>query len=150
MAARACIRDVGRAMNYPYGEVDQIAKMIPGVLGITLDKAIEMNPELRRVYEDDGRVMELLDISRKLEGLSRHSSTHAAGVVISEKPLVNYVPLQRNEESIVTQFTMNTLEELGLAQNGLPGPSNPHGDAGHGGYGQGSQRHRHRCGYPCP
>lgn len=114
MAARACIRDVGRAMNYPYGEVDQIAKMIPSVLGITLDKAIDMNKELRRVYEDDGRVMELLDISRKLEGLNRHSSTHAAGVVISERPLVNYVPLQRNEESIVTQFTMNTLEELGL------------------------------------
>lgn len=114
MAARACIRDVGRAMNYPYGEVDQIAKMIPSVLGITLDKAIEMNQELKRVYEDDGRVMELLDISRKLEGLSRHSSTHAAGVVISEKPLVNYVPLQKNDESIVTQFTMNTLEELGL------------------------------------
>lgn len=114
MAARACIRDVGRAMNYPYGEVDQIAKMIPTVLGITLEGAIEMNPELKRAYESDGRVMELLDIAKKLEGLSRHASTHAAGVVISEKPLVNYVPLQRNEESIVTQFTMNTLEELGL------------------------------------
>ena len=114
MAARACIRDVGRAMNYPYGEVDQIAKMIPTVLGITLEGAIEMNPELKRAYESDGRVMELLDIAKKLEGLSRHASTHAAGVVISEKPLVNYVPLQKNEESIVTQFTMNTLEELGL------------------------------------
>lgn len=73
-----------------------------------------MNPELKRAYESDGRVMELLDIAKKLEGLSRHASTHAAGVVISEKPLVNYVPLQKNEESIVTQFTMNTLEELGL------------------------------------
>lgn len=114
MAARACIRDVGRAMNYSYGEVDQIAKMIPTVLGITLEGAIEMNPELKRAYESDGRVMELLDIAKKLEGLSRHASTHAAGVVISEKPLVNYVPLQKNEESIVTQFTMNTLEELGL------------------------------------
>lgn len=114
MAARACIRDVGRAMNYPYGEVDQIAKMIPTVLGITLEGAIEMNPELKRAYESDGRVMELLDVAKKLEGLSRHASTHAAGVVISEKPLVNYVPLQKNEDSIVTQFTMNTLEELGL------------------------------------
>jgi len=114
MAARACIRDVGRAMNYPYGEVDQIAKMIPTVLGITLDGALEMNKELKRVYETDGRVMELMDIARKLEGLSRHASTHAAGVVISEKPLVNYVPLQKNEEAMVTQFTMNTLEELGL------------------------------------
>ncbi len=114
MAARAAIRDVGRAMNYPYGEVDQIAKMIPGLLGITIDKALEINKELARVYEEDGRVMELIDISRRLEGLSRHASTHAAGVVISEKPLVNYVPLQKNDESIVTQFTMNTLEELGL------------------------------------
>lgn len=114
MAARACIRDVGRAMNYPYGEVDQIAKMIPTMLGITIEKALELNGELRRVYEEDGRVMELIDIAKKLEGLSRHSSTHAAGVVISERPLVEYVPLQKNDESIVTQFTMNTLEELGL------------------------------------
>lgn len=114
MAARACIRDVGRAMNYPYGEVDRIAKMIPGILNITIDKALELNSELRTLYEEDGRVMELIDISLRLEGLSRHSSTHAAGVVISEKPLVNYVPLQKNDEVIVTQFTMNTLEELGL------------------------------------
>jgi DNA polymerase-3 subunit alpha len=114
MAARACIRDVGRAMNYTYGEVDRIAKMIPTVLGITIDKALEMNHELKKAYEDDGRVMELIDISRKLEGLARHASTHAAGVVISEKPLVNYVPLQKNEDMVVTQFTMNTLEELGL------------------------------------
>jgi len=114
MAARACIRDVGRAMNYPYGEVDQIAKLIPGILNITIDKALEINPELKRLYEDDGRVMELIDISRKLEGLARHSSTHAAGVVISGRPLVEYVPLQKNDDVVVTQFTMNTLEELGL------------------------------------
>lgn len=114
MAARGAIRDVGRAMNYPYGEVDQIAKMIPGMLGITIEKALEINKELARVYEDDGRVMELIDVSKRLEGLARHASTHAAGVVISEKPLVNYVPLQKNDESIVTQFPMNTLEELGI------------------------------------
>ena len=114
MAARACIRDVGRAMSYSYGEVDRIAKMIPTVLNITIDKALEMNPELKNAYDDEPRVQELIDVSRALEGLPRHSSTHAAGVVIASKPLVEYVPLQRNEEMIVTQFTMGTLEELGL------------------------------------
>lgn len=114
MAARACIRDVGRAMNYPYSEVDKIAKMIPTVLGITIDKALDMNPELKVAYDDDERVKELIDVARDLEGLPRHSSTHAAGVVIASQPLVEYVPLQKNEEMIVTQFTMGTLEELGL------------------------------------
>ncbi|ACA54090.1 DNA polymerase III subunit alpha [Clostridium botulinum] len=114
MAARACIRDVGRAMNYPYAEVDRIAKMIPSVLNITIDKALELNPELKETYDDEERVKELIDVARALEGLPRHTSTHAAGVVIASQPLVNYVPLQKNEESIVTQFTMGTLEELGL------------------------------------
>ncbi|WP_027631982.1 DNA polymerase III subunit alpha [Clostridium hydrogeniformans] len=114
MAARACIRDVGRAMNYSYGEVDKVAKMIPTVLNITIDKALDMNPELKEAYDKDERVRELIDVSRTLEGLPRHTSTHAAGVVISSKPLVEYVPLQRNEDNIVTQFTMGTLEELGL------------------------------------
>ena len=114
MAARACIRDVGRAMSYSYGEVDRIAKMIPTVLNITIDKALEMNPELKKAYDEEIRVQELIDVSRALEGLPRHSSTHAAGVVIASKPLVEYVPLQRNEDMIVTQFTMGTLEELGL------------------------------------
>ena len=114
MAPRACIRDVGRAMNYSYAEVDRIAKMIPTVLGITIDKALEMNAELRELYEDDTRVEALIDVAKALEGLPRHSSTHAAGVVIASKPLVNYVPLQKNEDMIVTQFTMGTLEELGL------------------------------------
>ncbi len=114
MAARACIRDVGRAMNYSYAEVDRIAKMIPGMPNMTIDKALEINPELKRVYEDDIRVKELIDVSRSLEGLPRHTSTHAAGVVIASKPLVEYVPLQKNEGMIVTQFTMGTLEELGL------------------------------------
>ncbi|TGY45306.1 DNA polymerase III subunit alpha [Clostridium perfringens] len=114
MAARACIRDVGRAMNYTYAEVDRIAKQIPTVLGVTIDKALDLNPELKEIYESEDRVRELIDVSRRLEGLPRHSSTHAAGVVIASQPLVEYVPLQKNDESIVTQFDMTTLEELGL------------------------------------
>ncbi|NFR40125.1 DNA polymerase III subunit alpha [Clostridium botulinum] len=114
MAARACIRDVGRAMNYPYAEVDRIAKMIPTVLNITINKALELNPELKEAYDNEERVKALIDVARALEGLPRHTSTHAAGVVIASQSLVNYVPLQKNEESIVTQFTMGTLEELGL------------------------------------
>lgn len=114
MAARACIRDVGRAMNYSYTEVDKIAKMIPTMLNITIDKALELNPDLAKVYEEDERVKELIDVSRSLEGLPRHTSTHAAGVVIASQPLVHYVPLSKNEESIVSQFDMVTLEELGL------------------------------------
>jgi DNA polymerase-3 subunit alpha len=114
MAARLCIRDVGRAMNYSYAEVDRIAKMIPTMLGITIEKALDLNPELKLAYDTDERVKTLIDISRDLEGLPRHSSTHAAGVVIASKPLVEYVPLQKNDEMIVTQFGMTTLEELGL------------------------------------
>ncbi|MDI3529310.1 MAG: polymerase subunit alpha [Thermoanaerobacter sp.] len=114
MAARAVIRDVGRALNYPYAEVDVIAKMIPFELGMTIDKALSLNPELKARYENEEKVKQLIDISRSLEGLPRHASTHAAGVVISKEPLVNYVPLQKNEDSIVTQFPMTTLEELGL------------------------------------
>ncbi|SHJ94945.1 DNA polymerase III catalytic subunit, DnaE type [Hathewaya proteolytica DSM 3090] len=114
MAARVCIRDVGRAMNYSYGEVDKIAKMVPAMLNITIDKALEINPELKEAYDGDERVKNLIDIAKRLEGLPRHTSTHAAGVVIASKPLVNYVPLLKNEEAIVAQFDMNTLEELGL------------------------------------
>lgn len=114
MAARACIRDVGRAMAYSYAEVDKIAKMIPAVLNITIDKALELNPELKSAYDGDDRVKNLIDISRALEGLPRHTSTHAAGVVIASKPLYEFVPLLQNEGMIVTQFTMGTLEELGL------------------------------------
>ena len=114
MAPRACIRDVGRAMNYPYAEVDKISKMIPTMLGITIDKALDLNPELKNEYDTNDRVRALIDVSKDLEGLPRHSSTHAAGVVIASKPLVEYVPLQKNEEMIVTQFGMTTLEELGL------------------------------------
>lgn len=114
MAARACIRDVGRAMNYSYAEVDRIAKMIPSMLNITIDKALEINPELKEAYDKEERVKALIDVSKSLEGLPRHSSTHAAGVVIASRPLVEYVPLQKNEDSIVAQFDMTTLEELGL------------------------------------
>lgn len=114
MSARACIRDVGRAMAYPYIEVDRIAKMIPTVLAITINKALELNPELKEAYENETKTKELLDIAMALEGLPRHTSTHAAGVVIASQPLVNFVPLQKNEGNIVTQFTMGTLEELGL------------------------------------
>lgn len=116
MAARACIRDVGRAMNYSYSEVDRIAKMIPTLQNknITIDKALEINEELKTLYDDDERVKELIDVAKSLEGLPRHTSTHAAGVVIASEPLVNFVPLLKNEGAIVSQFTMNTLEELGL------------------------------------
>jgi len=114
MAARAAIRDVGRALDIPYNEVDTVAKMIPFQAGMTIDKALELNPELRSRYEDDETVMELIDTARRLEGMPRHASTHAAGVVISQAPIVEYVPLQRNEDSITTQFPMGTLEELGL------------------------------------
>ena len=101
-------------MNYSYAEVDRIAKMIPTMLGITIEKALDLNPELKEAYDNEDRVKNLIDVSRDLEGLPRHSSTHAAGVVIASKPLVEYVPLQKNEEMIVTQFGMTTLEELGL------------------------------------
>ncbi|WP_200956795.1 DNA polymerase III subunit alpha [Caloramator mitchellensis] len=114
MAARAVIRDVGRALNYSYAEVDTIAKMIPMELGMTIDKALDMNVELKNEYEENARVKHLIDIARKLEGLPRHSSTHAAGVVISSLPLVEYVPLSKNEDTITTQFTMTILEEIGL------------------------------------
>lgn len=114
MAARACIRDVGRAMNMLYGDVDRIAKMIPSALGMTITKALEVNQELADLYDDDEEVKYLIDMSKRLEGLPRHSSTHAAGVVIAGRPIVEYVPLNANDESITTQFTMTTLEELGL------------------------------------
>ncbi|MEG2811197.1 MAG: DNA polymerase III subunit alpha, partial [Clostridium sp.] len=114
MAARAAIRDVGRALNYPYAEVDRIAKMIPTELYMTIDKALTVNKELKLEYEDDERVKALIDISRSLEGLPRHSSTHAAGVVISKENLTDHVPVAKNDNTIVTQFPMGTLEELGL------------------------------------
>ncbi len=115
LAARGVIRDVGRVMDLPYAFVDSIAKMVPQELNITLDKALKMNPELRKSYESDEQVKYLIDMSKRLEGLPRHSSMHAAGVVISQKEVDEYVPLSRaSDGTIVTQFTMTTLEELGL------------------------------------
>lgn len=114
MAARGAIRDVGRALDIPYGDVDQIAKMIPFQKGMTIDKALEINPELKAKYNDDERIAELINTARLLEGMPRHASTHAAGVVISRDPITEYVPLQKNDESVTTQFTMGLLEELGL------------------------------------
>jgi len=114
MAARAAIRDVGRAMALPYTKVDQIAKMIPFELSITIDKALESASLLRDAYNTDNDVKELIDMSRKVEGMCRHASTHAAGVVITELPVNNYVPLTKSDDAVVTQFTMTTLEELGL------------------------------------
>ncbi len=114
MAARAAIRDVGRALDIPYGEVDSIAKMIPFQIGMNIDKALELNPELKKKYELEEDTGLLIDTARSLEGLPRHASTHAAGVVISKEPIVEYVPLQLNENNVTTQFTMGLLEELGL------------------------------------
>ncbi|MDW7670934.1 MAG: DNA polymerase III subunit alpha [Bacillota bacterium] len=114
LAARAAIRDVGRVINMPYGEVDQIAKMVPMVLGMTIDKALEMNPQLLQLTRDNERAGYLINMARKLEGTPRHASTHAAGVVISRKKLNEHVPLYMHENSITTQFPMGILEELGL------------------------------------
>ena len=115
LAARGVIRDVGRVMDLPYAFVDSIAKMIPQELNITIDKALKENPELRRTYENDEQVKYLIDMAKRLEGLPRHSSMHAAGVVISQKSVDEYVPLSRaSDGTITTQFTMTTLEELGL------------------------------------
>ena len=115
LAARGVIRDVGRVMDLPYAQVDTIAKMIPQELNITIDKALKMNPELKKTYEDQPEIHDLIDTARRLEGLPRHTSMHAAGVVISQKDVSEYVPLSRAQDgSIITQFTMTTLEELGL------------------------------------
>ena len=115
LAAKGVIRDVGRVMDLPYAFVDSIAKMVPNELNITIDRALSMNPELRRLYEGDGQVHELIEMSKRLEGLPRHTSMHAAGVVICPEAADNFVPLSRGADgSITTQFTMTTLEELGL------------------------------------
>ena len=117
MAARGAIRDVGRALNVPYAEVDQIAKQVPSGpnnLHITLDEALKLSKPLRDLYEGDERIKQLIDTARSIEGMPRHASTHAAGVVITRLPVDDYVPLAKNDESVVTQYTMTTLEELGL------------------------------------
>ena len=114
MAARGAIRDVGRALNIPYNEVDAVAKQVPNELHITIDKALNANAELKKMYDENPQVRGLIDTARALEGMPRHASTHAAGVVITKEPVDIYVPLARNDEQMVTQFPMTTLEELGL------------------------------------
>jgi len=114
MAARAAIRDVGRVLDTPYGEVDRIAKLIPTDLGITIAKALEISSEFKALYDSDRNAKYLIDSALKLEGMPRHASTHAAGVVISKDAVDEYVPLYLHDDSVVTQFTMGLLEELGL------------------------------------
>lgn len=114
LAAKAALRDVGRAMGMPYSVVDNIAKQVPNELNITLDRALKRSTDFKALYDNDDEARELIDMARKVEGMPRHASTHAAGVVITHDPVVSYVPLARNDEAIVTQFPMTTLEELGL------------------------------------
>ena len=114
MAARGAIRDVGRALAIPYASVDRIAKLVPFDIGITIKKAMGLSSELKSAYNNDPQVKTLLDIAMALEGMPRHATMHAAGVVITEQPVSNYVPLSKNDDNTVTQFTMTTLEELGL------------------------------------
>ena len=114
MAARGAVRDVGRVLGLPYASVDEGAKLIPNELKITIDKALKMSPELRSLYDTNEKVEKLLNIARQVEGMPRHASTHAAGVVITRDPVASYVPLAVNDESIVTQYIMTTLEQLGL------------------------------------
>src|SRR5678815_2935006 len=115
MAARGVLRDAGRGMDMPYAEVDRIAKMVPTELHITLDKAIKDNPELKSLVNADPRVRELMDIAKRLEGLARHASTHAAGVVISPQPLTDIVPLYKSsKDEITTMYPMADVEKIGL------------------------------------
>ena len=114
MAARGAIRDVGRALNFTYAETDVVAKLVPTTLHITLKEALDVSPQLKEKYDNDPRVKELIDTAMSLEGMPRNTSTHAAGVVITADPVCTYVPLSRNDDTIVTQYTMTTIEELGL------------------------------------
>lgn len=116
MAAKAAIRDVGRALDFPYAEVDRIAKLVPNTPNITIEETLKVEPQLKALYDTNPRIKELIDIAIRLEGLCRHASTHAAGVVISPKPLTDYTPLYKNpsDESIITQFDMGAIEKIGL------------------------------------
>ena len=117
MAARGAIRDVGRALSVSYAQTDAVAKQVPsgpGALNMTLDEALRLSKPLKELYEGDENIKHLIDVAKALEGMPRHASTHAAGVVITEKPVYEYVPLARNDESVVCQYPMTTLEELGL------------------------------------
>lgn len=124
MKAKLAIRDVGRALNMSYGDVDRIAKLIPDKLGITIDEALDMSTELMNLYSTDPQVKRLIDNSKAVEGLVRHTSTHAAGVVITKEPIVNYVPLRTQDDVIITQFTKDTVEGLGLLKMDFLGLKN--------------------------
>ncbi|MDP6782347.1 MAG: DNA polymerase III subunit alpha, partial [Dehalococcoidia bacterium] len=126
LGAKAVVRDVGRALGLPYSQADRVARLIPGGPNVTLERAAEENPELRDIYRQDETVTRLVDSSRKLEGIARHASTHAAGVVISPEPLTNYVPLQRanRSEGVMTQFTMESIAQIGLLKMDLLGLGN--------------------------
>ncbi len=114
MAARAAIRDVGRVLNISYAETDAVAKQVPTALNMTLDEALKLSKPLKEFYDSNEKLRTLIDVARALEGMPRHASTHAAGVVITERPVKDYVPLAKNDESVVCQYQMTTLEELGL------------------------------------
>ncbi len=114
MAARGAVRDVGRALNFTYAQTDVVAKLIPGAPHTTLEDALKTSPQLKSMYDEDERVRKLIDTARSLEGMPRNTSTHAAGVVITARPVCDYVPLSKNDDTIVTQYTMTTIEELGL------------------------------------
>ena len=114
MAARGAIRDVGRAMGISYALCDKVAKLVPFDINMTLDKALKLSPELKAMYQGDSQIKELIDMSKAIEGMPRHATMHAAGVVITKDPVSDYVPLSKNDDNVVTQFTMTTLEELGL------------------------------------
>ncbi len=114
MAARGAIRDVGRALNFSFAETDVVAKLVPNTPHMTLEEALKQSPQLKTMYDEDERVHTLIDTARRLEGMPRNTSTHAAGVVITADPVCSYVPLSRNDDTVVTQYTMTTIEELGL------------------------------------
>jgi DNA polymerase-3 subunit alpha len=128
LGARAALRDVGRALGMPYSDVDRVARLVPFSPNMTLDRAIEENSELRDIYSEDNIIHNLIETAKKVEGIARHASTHAAGVVISKEPLVNYVPLQRvargNEDAVMTQFTMDALAKIGLLKMDVLGLAN--------------------------
>ena len=146
LAAKGVVRDVGRVLDLPYAMCDSIAKMIPNDLGMTLDKALTANPDLKKLYNEDEQVKYLIDMSKRLEGLPRHTSMHAAGVVIGSRSIDEFVPLSRAADgTITTQFTMTTIEELGLLKTGLPGPSYTDGDPECSASGR--KRLRHKAGY---
>ena len=125
LAARAAIRDVGRTLGIPIFRVDQVVGMVPDQLGISIDSALEQSDELKKTYEGDPEIRELLDLARKIEGLARNVGTHAAAVVIAENPVEEYVPLQhvKGKSEVITQWAMNDVERAGLLKMGLPWPA---------------------------